>query len=148
MGNCCDETKYDNDVMNEKYDKKIKPKRTASFDIQNQTDNNMETMDIHKNNENQNINLSPKLHLSKNKLKLTIIQSKSLQEGKEYIINSFGLQDSKNDYKDGIVIFGDNNVSYFYNIFKNRLIQELISYSHMKRVIQSKIMLKSVMIKL
>ena len=112
MGNCCDETKYDNDVMNEKYDKKIKPKRTASFDIQYQTDNNMETMDVHKNNENQNINnLAPKLHLSKNKLKLTIIQSKNLQEGKEYIINSFGLQDAKNDKKDGIIIFGDNNVS-------------------------------------
>ena len=111
MGNCCDATKNDNDVMNEKYDKKIKPKRTASFDIQYQTDNNMETTDVHKNNENQIINLSPKLHLSKNKLKLTIIQSKSLQEGKEYIINSFGLQDSKNDYKDGIIMFGDNNVS-------------------------------------
>ena len=127
MGNCCDETKYDNDVMNEKYDKKLKPKRTASFDIQNQTDYNMETMDNHKNNENHNINLSPKLHLSKNKLKLTIIQSKSLQEGKEYIINSFGLQDSKNDYKDGIIIFGDNNVSWIFIIhikigkFKNRL---------------------------
>lgn len=111
MGNCCDETKYDNDVMNEKYDKKIKLKKTSSFDIQNQTDYNMETMDIHKNNENQDINLSPKLPLSKNKLKLIIIQSKSLQEGKEYIINSFGLQDSKNDSKDGIIIFGDNNVS-------------------------------------
>ena len=111
MGNCCDATKNDNDVMNEKYDKNLKPKTTPSFDIQNQTDNNMETMDIHKNNENHNINLSQKLHLSKNKLKLIIIQSKSLQEGKEYIINSFGLQNSKNNYKDGIIIFGDNNVS-------------------------------------
>jgi hypothetical protein len=111
MGNCCDETKNDYDVMNEKYDKKINQKRSGSYDIHNQTDNNMETMDIHKNNENQNINLSPKIHLSKNKLKLIIIQSKSLQEGKEYIINSFGLQDSKNKYKDGIIIFGDNNVS-------------------------------------
>ena len=71
----------------------------------------MKTMNIHNNKQNQNINLSPKIHLSKNKLKLIIIQSKSLQEGKEYIINSFGLQDSKNDYKDGIIIFGDNNVS-------------------------------------
>ena len=33
--------------------------------------------------------------------------------GKEFIINSLGLVNSKNDNKDGLVIFGDVNVRIY-----------------------------------
>ena len=48
--------------------------------------------------------------VSRKKLKLIIKQSKCLMEGKEIIINSLGLLNSKNNYNDGLTIFGDSNV--------------------------------------
>ena len=55
-------------------------------------------------------------YISKTILKLTVKQSKNLQEGKEYIINSLGLLiNNENKTKDGLTIFGDVNViKYFY----------------------------------
>ena len=49
---------------------------------------------------------------SANKLKLIIIQSKYINEGKEYIINAGGLIGSPRNIKDGITYFGDKSVSY------------------------------------
>ena len=95
----------------------------SSLDSQNQSGYINGIENIHKadtdfkQNENQqqisNIPHEQNLIISKNKLKLIIKQSKCLSEGKEYIINSLGLVDSKNknNYHDGIVIFGDINVS-------------------------------------
>ena len=48
---------------------------------------------------------------SAKKLKLIILQSKFLDEGKEYIINAGGLIGSPRKAKDGITYFGDKSVS-------------------------------------
>ena len=48
---------------------------------------------------------------STRKLKLKILQSKYLDEGKEYIINAGGLIGSKRNAKDGVTYFGDVSVS-------------------------------------
>lgn len=48
--------------------------------------------------------------ISKTKLKLTVIESNHLREGGEYIINSLGLLNNKQNKKDGLTIFGDVNV--------------------------------------
>jgi len=53
---------------------------------------------------------------SRKKLKLIIIQSKYLCEGREFIINAGGLIGSRRNLKNGITIFGDYSVS---NIYKN-----------------------------
>ena len=67
-----------------------------------------------------NIPLNPPLYPNKiipeniinsaKKLKLIILQSKYLTEGKEYIINAGGLLGSKRKAKDGITFFGDKSV--------------------------------------
>ena len=48
---------------------------------------------------------------SAKKLKLIILQSKFLDEGKEYIINAGGLIGSPRKAKDGITYFGDKSVN-------------------------------------
>ena len=48
---------------------------------------------------------------SAKKLKLIILHSKFLDEGKEYIINAGGLIGSPRKAKDGITYFGDKSVS-------------------------------------
>ena len=50
---------------------------------------------------------------TKKKLKLKIIQSKYLSEGREFIINPGGLIGSPRNAKDGITIFGDVGVIIF-----------------------------------
>ena len=47
---------------------------------------------------------------TRKKLKLIIIQSKYLSEGREFIINAGGLIGSPRNAKDGITIFGDAGV--------------------------------------
>ena len=48
---------------------------------------------------------------SRKKLKLIIIQSKYLSEGREFLINAGGLVGSPRNAKDGITIFGDSGVN-------------------------------------
>ena len=123
MGICCKGNNDDNDLENipqNKIEKKKKNnKQFSSMDSQNQSgyingiENIQKVATDFKQNENQQQTSNIPHYISKNKLKLIIKQSKCLLEGKEYIINSLGLIDSKNknNYLDGIVIFGDINVS-------------------------------------
>ena len=59
---------------------------------------------------------------SRKKLKLKIIQSKYLSEGREFIINAGGLIGSPRNAKDGITIFGDAGVIKFIYININFII--------------------------
>ena len=129
MGICCKGNNADNDLenipipQNKIKNKEKNNKQFSSLDSQNQSGYINGIENIHKvatdfkQNENQihisNIPLEKNLYISKNKLKIIVKQSKCLLEGKEYIINSLGLIESKNknNYQDGIVIFGDINVS-------------------------------------
>ena len=98
--------------------------------IENQDKNTIPNLlEIHQNNSNnttQNLNeqniptnqaLLPNKTIpdiiinSAKKLKLIILQSKFLDEGKEYIINAGGLIGSPRKAKDGITYFGDKSVS-------------------------------------
>ncbi len=125
MGNCCKGSNIDNDLENfgeiNKIDKNYKDKSLSPLVFQEQI-RYSELENIHKANTNgeknndiksQKIILEKNIYISKNKLKLIVKQSKCLPEGKEYIINSLGLidPDNKNKYQDGLVIFGDINVS-------------------------------------
>ena len=56
---------------------------------------------------------------TRKKLKLKIIQSKYLSEGREFIINAGGLIGSPRNAKDGITIFGDAGVIKFIYINNN-----------------------------
>ena len=110
MGNCCDGTKNIFDVLNLQLDKDNKSKKRDFSDFQSQTDYNIEKNNTQeKDIDNQN-NFSSIPYISKKKLKLKILQSKYLIEGKIYIINSLGLTEPKNNYNDGLTIFGDENV--------------------------------------
>ena len=143
---CCNGNNNDYDLINIKVDKDRKGIKNSSIGSQNQTGyNNVGFNDFRQSNSNQNA--SQKIYYSKKKLKLIIKQSKCLQEGKEYIINSLGLIDPKNNFKDGLVIFGDINVSLIIYIYKYSQIQGLILCFLQRRVILLKIMQKFVMIK-
>jgi len=109
MGNCCDGMKNDYDIINIQLEKdKNKNKKSSTLEFQNQTEHNTGVNNIQQSNMNKN---SPSnLYISRKKLKLIIKQSKCLMEGKEIIINSLGLLNSKNNYNDGLTIFGDSNV--------------------------------------
>ena len=143
---CCNGNNNDYDLINIKVDKDRKGIKNASIGSQNQTGyNNVGLNDFRQSNSKQNA--SQKIYYSKKKLKLIIKQSKCLQEGKEYIINSLGLIDQKNNFKDGLVIFGDINVSLIINIFKYSQIQGLILCFLQRRAILLKTMQKFIMIK-
>ena len=131
MGNCCNGSFSDNDIVNfsnsNQSDKKEKGKGLFP-EIQNISKYNTGIDNIHKENTDSNnicnehsskIEHEKNLYISKTKLKLIIKQSKCLLEGKEYIINSLGLinDNKKNNFQDGLVIFGDINVNNikFYN---------------------------------
>lgn len=116
MGSCCDGNHKDYDVINIKIDKDKNTKKPSYVDFQNQTDYNIGENDFQQSNFSQTNNSPLKPYISKKKLKLIITQSKSIEEGKEYILNSLGLIDSNNNYKDGVTIFGDANVSKLNNI--------------------------------
>ena len=103
MGNCCNGGSNDFDIINLQLDKDKKSNNSQDHKDQNTGRKNY-------NNNNKN-NIPPNILLSKKKLKLIIRQSKSLEEGKEYIINSLGLMDPINIHRDGLTIFGDTNVS-------------------------------------
>ena len=109
MGNCCEETKKDFDIVNpdegEKKRNKHENKIVKGPEINN---NNFILID-------EKID---KIPITKNKLKLIVQESKSLNEGKEYIINSQGLLDSL--YHDGVVIFGGKNVSFTNLIYETK----------------------------
>ena len=125
MGSCCNGNQNDKDLINDvdlaknknkgnknkDKDNKIIPIDNDDIDNQMRQNTNMEI-----NNINENINNN--IFIANIKLKLTIKQSKSLQEGKEYIINSLGLLiNNKNKTNDGLTIFGDENViKYIYII--------------------------------
>ena len=103
MGNCCYGNINENDILSDETcnNKKVyninNNKLNEDNIIINQSrqnayiDTNINTVVNNNNNINYtNINNS-NLIISKQKLKLTIKQSKSLQEGKEYFINSLGV---------------------------------------------------------
>lgn len=107
MGNCCDGSNNDYDIINVQLEKDIFTKKTnQNNQIDNAAENNCQKNIINKNN-----NSPSKLYISKKKLKLIIKQSKCLKEGKEIIINSLGLLNSQNNFNDGLTIFGDMNVT-------------------------------------
>ena len=110
MGNCCDGSKNDCDLINFQLEKDKNSKKIGSTDLQNQADFNTGINNIQEIKENKVFNSPAKSYISKKILKLIIKQSKSLLEGKVYIINSLGLIDSKNKYNDGLTIFDDSNV--------------------------------------
>ena len=163
MGNCCNGKNIDDNVIeknlqNNQTNQNKKENCSSSLDNQqfpkintcNTGIENIKTDSINMPNQQENPQLfqEQNVYISKNILKLLVKQSKCLLEGKEYIINSLGLIDSnnKNNHQDGIVIFGDINVSnriYFYkNDIKYRLILELILYFPKKKAILAKIMQK------
>ena len=125
MGSCCNASIKDNDIENiqniYQLEKIQKGKNFSSIDFQTLSkyntgiDNklNIDSNNVNNNEQVQKIEQEQKLYISEKKLKLTVLQSKCLLEGKEYLINSLGIIDSnkKNIYKDGLVIFGDINVS-------------------------------------
>ena len=76
----------------------------------------MKKNNIQENNLDNQINSPLIPYISKKKLKLKILQSKCLIEGKTYIINSLGLMKPKNNFNDGLTIFGDENVFTLNNI--------------------------------
>jgi hypothetical protein len=132
--------------LNIKGDNNRKGIKNSSIGSQNQTGyNNKGLNNFQQSNTNQNA--SQKIYYSKKKLQLRIKQSKFLEEGKEYIINSLGIIDPKNKFKDGLVIFGDVNVSIIINIFEYSQIQGQILCFLQRRAILLKIMQRFVMIK-
>jgi len=122
MGNCCNSNYNDNDLLNIPKNNELEniyKNKDSSNDYQNQIRHNTGIENIHKASTDSNkingkkIPHEKDIFISKIKLKIIVKQSKCLLEGKEYLINSLGLLDSNNKtkYLDGIVIFGDVNVS-------------------------------------
>lgn len=116
MGNCYKVHNTDKDLLSD-----IDPLERIN------TQKKLSNIDMMANNQEKNINdinlteeqrIIDMFYLSKTLLKLTVKQSKNLEEGKEYIINSLGLLiNNENKAKDGLTIFGDVNViKYFINI--------------------------------
>ncbi len=132
MGNCCKVNYNDNDLLNSPKNNKLENNNKGkdfSNDYQNQTRHNTGIENIQKASTDSNkINeqkIPHDIYISKIKLKIIVKQSKCLLEGKEYLINSLGLLDSNNKtkYLDGIVIFGDVNVSKKKLIYINLFLQ-------------------------
>ena len=160
MGNCCKGKNIDDNEIEKSLENNQNKKENFSSSLDNQQHPKINTCNTGIENINTDSIIMPNqqeypqlfqeknLYISKNILKLLVKQSKCLLEGKEYIINSLGLIDSnnKNNHQDGIVIFGDINVSNRINLYKNdikyRLILELILYFPKKKAILAKIMPK------
>ena len=114
MGNCYNINNKDEDILSD-----IQP--LERLDSEKKLSNlNMIINTKEKNNDDINI-INEQInndiyYISKTLLKITVKQSKYLEEGKEYIINSLGLLfNNQNKTKDGLTIFGDVNViKYFY----------------------------------
>ena len=120
MGSCCEGSNNDYDIINLRLEKDKKSKKNGNIELQNQTDYDGEIKNSKNSNTNEKNISSLNYYISKKKLKIIIKQSKYLMEGKEYLINSLGLINQKNNYNDGLVIFGDTNViNNKYNIFEN-----------------------------
>ena len=114
MGNCYNIDNKDQDILSDiEHLERINSEKNLS---------NLNMIENTKENNNSDINMISEqinkdiYYISKTLLKLTVKQSKNLQEGKEYIINSLGLLfNNKNKTKDGLTIFGDVNViKYFF----------------------------------
>ena len=160
MGNCCKGKNIDDNEIEKSLEGDQNKKENFSSSLDNQQHpkintcntgiENIKTDSIIMANQQEHAQLfqEKNLYISKNIVKLLVKQSKCLLEGKEYIINSLGLIDSnnKNNNQDGLVIFGDINVSNRINLYKNdikyRLILELILYFPKKKAILAKIMPK------
>lgn len=119
MGNCYNIDNKDQDILSDiEHLERINSEKNLS---------NLNMIENTKENNNSDINMISEqinkdiYYISKTLLKLTVKQSKNLQEGKEYIINSLGLLfNNKNKTKDGLTIFGDVNViKYFYYFIIN-----------------------------
>ena len=128
MGNCYNVEKKDNDLINDiEHLQKIN-QNSKHLSENNIVDIKNNIFDIDINNIDTKINeLTTQTNeintISKTKLKLTIKQSKNLPEGKEYIINSYGLLiNNENKTKDGLTIFGDKNVIKYIIIYNKYLI--------------------------
>jgi len=118
----------------EESNKKSKIYKITSCDTKINENVNSNLLDLHKNNDDNttqnmydnNIPSNPpvlqkqiipeNIINSTKKLKLTILQSKYLEEGKEYIINAGGLIGSKRNIQDGVTYFGDISVINLYLI--------------------------------
>ena len=120
MGSCCNVGIKENELENNANNSQTE-KIKKGIDFQNiskyNTGDNLHKINIdsnlNNNEQSRKIDQDQHLYISEKKLKLIVLQSKCLLEGKEYIINSLGILDSNkiNIYKDGLVIFGDINVS-------------------------------------
>ena len=120
MGSCCNVGIKENELENKANNSQTE-KIKKGIDFQNiskyNTGDNLHKINIdsnlNNNEQSRKIDQDQHLYISEKKLKLIVLQSKCLLEGKEYIINSLGILDSNkiNIYKDGLVIFGDINVS-------------------------------------
>ena len=126
MGNCYNINNKDEDILSD-----IQP--LERLDSEKKLSNlNMIINTKEKNNDDINI-INEQInndiyYISKTLLKITVRQSKYLEEGKEYIINSLGLLlNNKNKTKDGLTIFGDVNVIIYFYLF----------YYYKKIIIQS-----------
>ena len=129
MGNCYNVDKKENDLINDiEHLQKIN-QNSKHLSENNIVDIKNDIFDIDINNIDTKINvLTTQTNeintISKTKLKLTIKQSKNLPEGKEYIINSYGLLiNNENKTKDGLTIFGDKNVIKYIILYNKYLIQ-------------------------
>ena len=120
MGSCCNVGIKENELENKANNSQTE-KIKKGIDFQNiskyNTGDNLHKINIdsnlNNNEQSRKIDQDQHLYISEKKLKLIVLKSKCLLEGKEYIINSLGILDSNkiNIYKDGLVIFGDINVS-------------------------------------
>ena len=144
MGTCCEynrnnvdegnlrgKIQYLNQITRED---RIKSQNRETNITNSINDNLIENLDYHRiNNEKDQKDFDNKIPLnppkipndripdsiinSRKKLKLKIVQSKYLSEGREFIINAGGLIGSPRNNKDGITIFGDSGVIIFILIF-------------------------------
>ena len=135
MGNYCydcnnkntDEGNFKSGIISFK-EENTKINKIVTCDTKTNQDANQNLLDLYQNNSNittennyeanipSNPSLLPKKIVPENiinsakKLKLIILQSKYLEEGKEYLINAGGLLGSKRNVKDGVTYFGDISV--------------------------------------
>ena len=149
----------------EESNKKSKIYKITSCDTKINENVNSNLLELHKNNDDNttqnmyennipsNPPVLPKQIIPENiinstkKLKLTILQSKYLEEGKEYIINAGGLIGSKRNIQDGVTYFGDISVIIykylnFYIIYIYRQIIKMISNSQKKNQKMHKVVQK------
>ena len=150
-GNFQSETKPVNNIIN--CETKINQNSIPNLSEKNPSNNSINNI-----NNNNNININNEINYnipsnpplipnniipeniinSSKKLKLIILQSKYLPEGKEYLINAGGLIGSKRNIKDGITYFGDISVSLillilFFFYFFSLSIKTILNFRKMSQ---------------